>query len=104
MRISAPIFLHHQNLLGWATYSLEEKFIFVTFNTRFGCTFGENCINGILRMSLTFQAHDRHVHNAYKRILSMLLLFQRMLSMRLNSKIKNDHVQIQKKIILFPSS
>jgi hypothetical protein len=35
MRIFVPSFLHHQSLLGWATYKLEEKKPFVTFDTCF---------------------------------------------------------------------
>jgi hypothetical protein len=74
MRISAPSFLLHQNLLGWATYSLEEKFIFVTFNTRFRCTFSENCISGILRMSFTFQAHAQNYFLSHLPLHDYLML------------------------------
>jgi hypothetical protein len=42
MRSLVPSYLHHQSSSEWATYELEEKNHFVTFNALLLRIFGEN--------------------------------------------------------------
>jgi hypothetical protein len=71
MRLSAPVSHTNKAFLGGGggggTYGVEEN-VYV---------FRRNPIKSMRRMRLMFQAHGQHVLNAFKHLLSMLLMVLR---------------------------